>query len=80
VSHPYSGAIAPEPLVLELDRRTLARWINLPKESGTVLIYPGDFASGADLFHALDCRFRFAGYRRPHQSALVSIAYRSSGG
>jgi len=32
------------------------------------LIYPGDFASGADLFQALDCYFRFYNHRRPHQA------------
>ena len=32
------------------------------------LIYPGDFASGADLFPALDRYFRFYNYRRPHQA------------
>jgi hypothetical protein len=30
------------------------------------LIYPGDFAKGADLFQALDRYFRFYNYRRPH--------------
>jgi len=32
------------------------------------LIYPGDFASGADLFQALDHYFRFYNHRRPHQA------------
>jgi len=32
------------------------------------LIYPGDFVSGADLFQALDCYFRFYNHRRPHQA------------
>ena len=32
------------------------------------LIYPGDFASGADLYPALDRYFRFYNYRRPHQA------------
>ncbi len=32
------------------------------------LIYPGDFASGADLFQALDRYFRFYNHRRPHQA------------
>jgi len=32
------------------------------------LIYPGDFTSGADLFHALDRYFRFYNHRRPHQA------------
>jgi putative transposase len=32
------------------------------------LIYPGDFASGADLYPALDGYFRFYNYRRPHQA------------
>src|SRR5260370_1224104 len=37
------------------------------------LIYPGDFASGADLFQALDCYFRFYNHRRPHQA----LSYRT---
>ena len=32
------------------------------------LIYPGDFASGTDLFQALDRYFRFYNHRRPHQA------------
>jgi putative transposase len=32
------------------------------------LIYPGDFANGADLFQALDRYFRFYNYQRPHQA------------
>jgi putative transposase len=32
------------------------------------LIYPGDFASGVDLFAALDRYFRFSNHRRPHQA------------
>ena len=32
------------------------------------LIYPGDFASGAELFAALDRYFHFYNYRRPHQA------------
>ena len=32
------------------------------------LIYPGDFASGADLCPALDLYFRFYNHRRPHQA------------
>ena len=32
------------------------------------LIYPGDFASGAELIAALDRYFRFYNYRRPHQA------------
>ena len=32
------------------------------------LIYPGDFADGADLFHALECYFRFYNHQRPHQA------------
>ena len=32
------------------------------------LIYPGDFASGADLFPALDRYFHFYNYQRPHQA------------
>jgi putative transposase len=32
------------------------------------LIYPGDFASGADLFQALERYFRFYNYQRPHQA------------
>jgi hypothetical protein len=32
------------------------------------LVYPSDFASGADLFQALDRYFRFYNYRRPHQA------------
>jgi putative transposase len=32
------------------------------------LIYPGDFASGADLFPALDRYFQFYNNRRPHQA------------
>jgi len=32
------------------------------------LIYPGDFASGAELYPALDRYFRFYDYRRPHQA------------
>jgi len=32
------------------------------------LIYPGDFISGADLYQALDCYFRFYNHRRPHQA------------
>jgi hypothetical protein len=31
------------------------------------LIYPGDFASGLDLFAALESYFRFYNHRRPHQ-------------
>jgi len=31
------------------------------------LIYPGDFADGADLFAALQRYFHFYNYRRPHQ-------------
>jgi putative transposase len=37
------------------------------------LIYPGDFASGADLLPALDRYFRFYNYQRPHQA----LAYRT---
>jgi len=36
------------------------------------LVYPGDFADGAELFQALDGYFRFYNFRRPHQS----LAYR----
>jgi putative transposase len=32
------------------------------------LIYPGDFASGLDLFAALESYFRFYNHRRPHQA------------
>jgi len=32
------------------------------------LIYPGDFASGLDLWPALDRYFRFYNYQRPHQA------------
>src|SRR5271165_1210917 len=32
------------------------------------LIYPGDFASGLELFQALDRYFRFYNYQRPHQA------------
>jgi putative transposase len=32
------------------------------------LIYPGDFASGADLYPALDRCFHFYNHRRPHQA------------
>lgn len=32
------------------------------------LIYPGDFANGADLFPALDRYFRFYNFQRPHQA------------
>jgi putative transposase len=32
------------------------------------LIYPGDFASGANLFPALDRYFHFYNYQRPHQA------------
>ena len=32
------------------------------------LIYPGDFATGAELFAALDRYFRFYNYQRPHQA------------
>jgi putative transposase len=32
------------------------------------LIYPGDFASGAELFAALDRYFHFYNFRRPHQA------------
>lgn len=32
------------------------------------LIYPGDFASGADLWPALDRYFHFYNHRRPHQA------------
>jgi putative transposase len=32
------------------------------------LIYPGDFASGAELFQALDHYFHFYNHRRPHQA------------
>jgi putative transposase len=32
------------------------------------LIYPGDFASGADLFQALDRYFHFYNFQRPHQA------------
>jgi putative transposase len=32
------------------------------------LIYPGDFASGAELFPALDRYFHFYNYQRPHQA------------
>jgi putative transposase len=32
------------------------------------LIYPGDFADGADLFAALPRYFRFYNHRRPHQA------------
>ena len=32
------------------------------------LIYPGDFASGDDLWPALDRYFHFYNHRRPHQA------------
>jgi len=32
------------------------------------LIYPGDFANGADLFSALECYFQFYNHQRPHQA------------
>lgn len=32
------------------------------------LIYPGDFAGGSELFHALEGYFRFYNHRRPHQA------------
>jgi putative transposase len=32
------------------------------------LIYPGDFANGADLFQALDRYFHFYNHQRPHQA------------
>ncbi len=31
-------------------------------------IYPGDFASGTELFQALDRYFHFYNHRRPHQA------------
>src|SRR5215469_9137993 len=37
------------------------------------LIYPGDFASGAELLPALESYFHFYNHRRPHQA----LAYRS---
>jgi putative transposase len=37
------------------------------------LIYPGDFADGADLWKALDRYFDFYNYRRPHQA----LAYKT---
>jgi putative transposase len=44
------------------------RWRSLKYE----LIYPGDFASGADLYPALDGYFRFYNYRRPHQALATA--------
>ena len=41
------------------------------------LIYPGDFASGADLFPALDGYFHFYNHQRPHQALGLSHAGRS---
>jgi putative transposase len=35
------------------------------------LIYPGDFANGADLYPALDRYFRFYNYRRPQSTNLI---------
>ena len=32
------------------------------------LIYPGDFATGQDLFPALENYFHFYNYERPHQA------------
>ena len=32
------------------------------------LIYPGEFANGADLFQALNRYFHFYNHRRPHQA------------
>jgi transposase InsO family protein len=32
------------------------------------LIYPGDFATGLDLFPALQSYFHFYNYQRPHQA------------
>ena len=32
------------------------------------LIYPGDFATGADLFPALEDYFHFYNHQRPHQA------------
>ena len=32
------------------------------------LIYPGDFATGQDLFSALENYFHFYNYQRPHQA------------
>ena len=32
------------------------------------LIYPGDFASGLDLFPALENYFHFYNHQRPHQA------------
>jgi len=43
------------------------------------LIYPGDFASGAELFPALDRYFRYYNFQRPHQSldyATPAAVYR----
>ena len=36
--------------------------------SNTKLIYPGDFASGLDLFPALENYFYFYNHQRPHQA------------
>src|SRR5947207_1389788 len=48
-----------------LDNAFIERlWRSLKYE----LIYPGDFASGADLFQALDRYFRLYNHRRPHQA------------
>jgi putative transposase len=37
------------------------------------LIYPGDFAGGAELFAALERYFHFENYQRPHQA----LAYKT---
>ena len=39
-------------------------WCSLKYE----LIYPGDFATGQDLFSALENYFHFYNYERPHQA------------
>ena len=36
------------------------------------LIYPGDFASGADLWTALDRYFRFYNHQRPHRRSATA--------
>ena len=54
------GAVA-----LSLDKVLIERlWRSLKYE----LVYFGDFASGADLYLALDRYFRFYNHRRPHQA------------
>ena len=59
------------PFVERVGQNKLPKWASSEYRNQSLkyeLIYPGDFVSGADLFHALERYFHFYNHHRPHQA------------